>query len=180
MKHAFIDVEAFRLKKPWKAPLCNVAAVIFDSEAKVLASNDYYIDPNNFPTWSRVEDSTITWWKGQAKYQELIDRMEHWGDTPLSVMKQLKFYLNSEEVEAFWFAGPQYDQIMLEAYFDSFGIKYPWKYNQCRDFRTIRKQHQGIMDNIPPNANAHLALDDCLYDVGRLADITLATGIRWF
>lgn len=179
MKHAFIDVEAFRLKKPWLAPLCNVAAVIFNEVGEVKGSIDLYVDPNQFPSWSSPEQSTVDWWKSQPKYGDLINRMNLMGDFPSEVMKHLNFCLQMEEVEAFWFAGPQYDQIMLEAYFDAFGMKYPWKYNQARDFRTIRKQHMDLLEGFPENKNAHLAIEDCLYDVSRLRYISDVRGIAW-
>ena len=179
MKHAFLDVEAFRLKKPWMAPLCNVAAVIFDEKAEVKGSIDLYVDPDQFPEFSSAEQSTVDWWQSQPKYDDLMNRMKMLRDFPSEVMKNLSFCLEMEGVEAFWFAGPQYDQIMLEAYFDAFGMKYPWKYNQARDFRTIRKQYPEIMDTIPPNPNAHLAIEDCLYDVSRLKAISDTLGITW-
>jgi hypothetical protein len=179
MKHAFLDVEAFRLKKPWMAPLVNVAAVTFDEYANVHSSIDLYVEPSQFPVWSQPEASTLTWWQQQDKWKDLMNRVHMLGDFPSEVLKKLKGFLDSEGVEAFWFAGPQYDQIMLEAYFDGFDMEHPWKYNQARDFRTIRKQHMDLLESFPKNPNAHLALEDCLYDISRLRHITEQRGITW-
>lgn len=179
MKHAFIDVEAFRLTKPWIAPLVNVAAVTFDEYGNVHSSIDLYVEPSQFPPWSQPEALTLAWWQAQDKWKDLMNRVHMLGDFPTEVMRKLAGFLKQEGVEAFWFAGPQYDQIILEAYFYNFDMEYPWKYNQVRDFRTIRKQHMDLLEDFPANPNAHLALDDCLYDVSRLKYISDNRGIAW-
>ena len=71
-----------------------------------------------------------------------------------------------------WFAGPTYDQVMLEAYYDAYGIPRPWKYNYTRDFRTIRKQYPRIYDSVLKNRTGeHDALCDAFFQVEVLAEI---------
>lgn len=180
MKHAMIDVEALRLKKPWIAPLMQIGIVIFDEKANVIQGYEIYLNQYELPGWAEPEQGTLEWWKGQDKWVELNRRIDEYGVDAHEAMVLLNNIYKESGCETAWFAGPQYDQVMLESYFDHFGIPYPWRYNDSRDFRTIRKQHKDVLEDFPDNPNMHLAMDDCLHQVARLRAITEKKGIEWF
>lgn len=180
MIHAMIDVEALRLKKPWKAPLMEVGVAIFTDVGEVLATKRILVTKNGMPKWASVEKSTLDFWQDQPYWVTLQRDIARVGITPGSAILLLKNFLIEQKVEAFWFAGPQYDQVMLEAYFDEFKFEPPWKYNDTRDLRTIRKQYPAIYDPlIKERKGSHQAVDDCLFQVSVLRGISKATGHRW-
>lgn len=180
MIHAMIDVEALRLNKPWKAPLMEVAAVIFDDLGNVIASKRILVKKEGMPKWASVEKSTLDFWVAQPYWRELQRDIMRVGVSAESAVLLLKNFLVENHAEAFWFAGPQYDQVMLEAYYSEFKIAPAWRYNDTRDLRTIRKQHPAIYESlINRRHGSHEALEDCLFQVSVLRDISVETGHRW-
>lgn len=180
MIHAMIDVEALRLNKPWKAPLMEVAAVIFDDMGNVLQSKRILVKKEGLPKWASVEKSTLDFWVAQPYWRELQRDTMRVGVRAIEAMIDLKAFLQVHQAGAFWFAGPQYDQVMLEAYYSEFKIAPAWRYNDTRDLRTIRKQHPAIYERlINRRHGSHEALEDCLFQVSVLHDISVETGHRW-
>lgn len=180
MIHAMIDVEALRLNKPWKAPLMEVAAVIFDDMGNVLQSKRILVKKEGLPKWASVEKSTLDFWVAQPYWRELQRDTMRVGVRAIEAMIDLKAFLQVHQAGAFWFAGPQYDQVMLEAYYSEYGIEPAWRYNDTRDLRTIRKQHPAIYERlINRRHGSHEALEDCLFQVSVLHDISVETGHRW-
>lgn len=178
MRHAMIDVEALRLNQPWIAPLMQMGIVIFDEEANQIQAYEINVEQSTLPEWATPEKSTQEFWEQQELWPDLQQKMVT-GDSAEKAIKLLGEIYFRNCCEAAWFAGPTYDQVMLEAYFDHYGIKRPWKYNDSRDFRTIRKQYGSVLENFPDNPNLHSAMDDCMHQVARLRHITLATGFNW-
>jgi len=169
MEHVMIDVEALRLNQPWIAPLMQVAAVRFDEKAEILGKYfNRFIDQETLPFWALPEESTLEFWQKQPFYPTLRDSCSL-GTDPGTLLQELAGYIDGRIV---WFAGPTYDQVMLEAYYDAYGVPRPWKYNDTRDFRTIRKQHPRIYDSVLENRTGeHDALCDALFQVEVLAEI---------
>jgi len=180
MKHAMVDVEALRLNKPWRAPILEIGAVIFTDMGTVLQAKRILVKKEGLPRWASVEKSTLEFWREQPYFRELQRDIMRLGVEARDAMMALKDFLEHNQVEAVWFAGPQYDQVMLEAYFSDFGIEPPWRYNDTRDLRTIRKQHPGVYGPlIEKRSGTHQALDDCLFQVSVLRGISEETGHRW-
>lgn len=180
MIHAMIDVEALRLKKPWKAPLMEIGIVTFDDVGTVLSTKRILVKKEGLPKWASVEKATLDFWQEQPYWRELQRDIMRVGLPAMAAIIDLKAFLQYHRVEAFWFAGPQYDQVMLEAYFDEYKIEPNWRYNDSRDLRTIRKQHPAIYDPlIKARTGSHQAVDDCLFQVSVLRGISEATGHRW-
>lgn len=180
MIHAMIDVEALRLKKPWRAPLLEIGVVIFDDIGNVLQTKRILVKKEGLPRWASVEPPTLAWWREQPYFRELQRDIMRLGVEARVAVTQLKDFLQHHRASAFWFAGPQYDQVMLEAYYDDFGIETAWQYNDTRDLRTIRKQYPAIYDPLVKNRKAcHEAVEDCLFQVSILREISKATDHRW-
>lgn len=173
MNHMMIDVEALRLKQPWWAPLMSVGMVVFNEQGTVLAQDELFVIPGSLPTWAEAEKSTIEFWESQPYWPELQKQLLTRGEPILDVLQGIATFHKVWNVEAVWFAGPTYDQIMLEYYFDGFTVDIPWRYNDTRDFRTIRKQHPDIYEpiNASREGTYHCALDDALHQVRVLREI---------
>lgn len=179
MHHLMIDVEALRLKQPWKAPLMEVGMVVFDEEARLITVKDLFIDPFSIPPIMSPEEQTVEFWKSQPGWPEMERRVKEDGiDVTVALRLIREVYLGGE-CQSVWFAGPTYDQVMLESYFDFYEIETPWKYNDARDYRTIRKQYPEILGERSPNRKPHFALSDAVYQVEGLRMITEAKGVTW-
>ncbi len=177
MKHAMLDVEALRLKQPWKAPLMQAAFVIFNSRGQTELGGEVYVKPESWPAWAEPEESTLNFWQEQDFYPDLLMRMKN----GLMIEAALQYLFESlKGVDVFWFAGPTYDQVMLEAYFDHYGIQRPWAYNHTRDFRTIRKQYPEIYEReLEDRKGVHNALEDCNFQVSVLNRISMTHNVDW-
>lgn len=180
MNHMMVDVEALRLKQPWLAPLMSVGMVVFNERGVVLATDELFVIPASLPSWTKPDDSTVKFWEGQEYWPTLKEQVLH-GEPILDVIQGVATFHKVWDVEAVWFAGPTYDQVMLESYFDNLGADIPWRYNDTRDFRTIRKQYPDIYEpiNATREGTYHCALDDSLHQVRVLREIYNKTGRSW-
>ncbi len=73
-----------------------------------------------------------------------------------------------------WANGPQFDIVALSTLYDDLGLIAPWKYNQVRDFRTVRWliKHLGLEWVEPPAQHtAHHALHDAQWQATALANM---------
>lgn len=178
MKHAMIDVEALRLKQPWLAPLMQVAVVLFDDRGNPIDDSQWFTSHN--PLWTSVEPSTLEFWQEQEFWPTMQRLRESVGKDAGIVILEMADYLKTAGVEAVWFAGPTYDQVMLEEYARHYGIEIPWEYNASRDFRTIRKQHPVIYSEMMEKREGHHnALEDARWQVDVLGQISQQHGIEW-
>lgn len=168
MNHVMVDVEALRLNQPWKAPLMQVAAVHFDETGTGSSSFNRFINQTTLPDWADPEQATVDFWKAEPSFEKLMACCRL-GTDPETLLRELSSFIDGRIV---WFAGPQYDQVMLEAYFDGYGLRRPWKYNDVRDFRTIRKQYPKVYDRVAANrVGLHNAIEDCWFQVEVLGEI---------
>lgn len=178
MKHAMIDVEALRLSKPWIAPLMQVGVVLFDDRGNPIDEREWFTAHN--PLWTSVEPSTLKFWEEQEYWPALQQLRKDQGLDAGIVVLELGDYLKTAGVEVVWFAGPTYDQVMLEEYASHYGIEIPWAYNAARDFRTIRKQYPVIFSELAEEREGlHNALADARFQVSVLAAISEQHGIEW-
>lgn len=183
MNHAMIDVEALRLKQPWKAPLMEVGLVVFTDCGDIVAEISYAIEPKLLPHWAESDPDTVAWWNApeQAEPWAILQaRIRDDGVMPQVALHGLQEFMTRHNVGVVWFAGPTYDQVMLEAYYDHYEIPRPWAYNATRDFRTIRKQFPGIWDKLnDERTGRHDAISDCEFQVSVLREISDNHGVIW-
>lgn len=166
MMHAMIDVEALRLNKPWIAPLLEIGIVLFDECGKELGSKRILVLQTELPAWAEPEPETVEFWESQDYWPKLKRDIGRLGISAMAAMMEMSAYLKKYQVDAVWFAGPQYDQIILEAYLDHYAMERPWRFNEVRDFRTIRKQYPLTDDEVRKNRRGnHEAIEDCRYQV---------------
>ena len=178
MIHAMLDVEALRLAPAWQAPLMEVGVLFFDGTGYAGDGHTIWIDQKTMPAEFTPEESTVKWWEGEAYWPILKQSMESLGDPCEEAIRKLGEILKQADVV--WFAGPTYDQVMIEAYFDHFKMERPWKYNNTRDFRTIRKQHDDIYkEAFAARHGHHCAIEDCHFQVSVLRKIFEKTRVAW-
>lgn len=178
MNHAMIDVEALRLNKPFRAPLMEVGVVAFNDKGEVIETLRILVKKDGLPRWASIEKTTLDWWREQDCWHSLQRDIMRLGISAEQAMHDMNAFLHKHNVGPVWFAGPQYDQVMLEAYLADFGIPYYWRYNDTRDFRTIRKQYPDEYQSVPVRGN-HQAVEDCLFQVKVLRAIYVSTGRAW-
>jgi hypothetical protein len=180
MIHAMIDVEALRLHKPWIAPLLEIGIVLFTETGVVIGRKRILINQQSLPSWASPEPETVDFWEGQVYWAELQRDIFMSGQLASDAIKAFCDYLRVHEVGAFWFAGPQYDQVMLEAYLAEYKLPNPWSHQDARDFRTIRKQYDPLYRfACERRKNLHSAVDDCLFQVNVLRSIYNITLKPW-
>lgn len=177
MNNLMIDVEALRLKKPWLAPLMQVGMVVFNEEGEIKKMAEAYVDQSTLPHWTVPEEQTQKFWEEQVGWPTMLDNLSNRSVDIEDVLFQIRNLYMVFDCKTAWFAGPTYDQVMLESYFDYFKLDPPWRYNDTRDYRTIRKQHPDIPR--PENPNMHFALEDAMYQVAHLREISQQKGIIW-
>jgi len=173
-----IDVEALRLNKPWMAPLMEVGLVGFDETGSVTKEHQVWVKPGTHPKWATPEESTVEFWKSQSYWPKLQEQMRNKGTHCKQTLAVVHTW--ALDADVIWFAGPTYDQVMLEAYFDYYKMKRPWEFNATRDLRTIRKQHPELYTALMDKRKGHHnALADCQFQVSVLREINRATGHTW-
>lgn len=177
MNHMMIDVEALRLKKPWLAPLMQVGMVVFDEKGVVKKMVEVYVDQASLPEWAVPEKQTVEFWEKQPGWPKMLEALESRSTSVFDALLQIRNLYTIFQCQSVWFAGPKYDETILDSYFDHFELDPPWRYNDSRDYRTIRKQHPDVPK--PDNPNLHFALEDAMYQVAHLRDITQKKGIVW-
>lgn len=178
MKHLMVDVEALRLNQPWRAPLMEIGLVLFNEVGEIAEQAQLWIRPNSLPSWAEAEESTLEFWKSQAYWVRLQENLMLRSGLCKHVIAT--FHGWASKADAVWFAGPTYDQVMLEAYMDHYQMKRPWAHSDTRDFRTIRKQHDDIYRfELNQRKGHHNALEDCRFQVGVLREISKAKGVEW-
>lgn len=178
MEHLMVDVEALRLNQPWKAPVMEIGLVRFNERGNISEETTLWVKPGTHPKWAETEQSTLEFWKAQPYWLLLQEAMMLRGGHCKHIIATVHKWASS--VDCVWFAGPTYDQVMLEAYFDYYDMERPWKYNNTRDFRTIRKQHPDIYEPLSKDRKGlHNALMDSRFQVGVLREISAARNIEW-
>lgn len=176
MKHVMIDIEALRLKEVWRAPLMEVGMCLFSDKGEILDHALIPIKILSIPSYFKAERETVAWWKKQDQWEPLQLRMKEHGLLISDALRKIIEILNDWDFDGVWFAGPTYDQVCLESYFDFFSLEIPWKFYQSRDFRTMRKQFPELASQFPENPSLHSALDDSINQVQKLEVIYRSTG----
>jgi hypothetical protein len=104
-----------------------------------------------------ISQSTLDWWNTQPVglkpngHDLLIDSLtwfSHW-------LTQLP------GKPIIWAKGIDFETKILANAYKMYGLPVPWKYNDVRDFRTLKKVFISVLgDSIPENAQPHNALAD--------------------
>lgn len=103
-----------------------------------------------------IEASTLEWWI--PKPPEVQEQLTG-GKPLLEVLYDLRSFVDDDIV---WACSPAFDIVMLEAAYRAVGAESPWRYYNCRDYRTLRETLGTWPDREQQGTN-HDALDDARY-----------------
>lgn len=162
-RNVMIDVEALRLKQPWKAPLMQVAAVVFDGEGNIKDEQVWYCKADELTEPFEADPQTVMWWEKQDYWEELKAGMSINGKSAKKIIVELKHYLEFHKPTGVWFNHPTYDEILLNAYYEEFGVDKPWTHRMVRDMATLTAWIGRPQVTLP--GDKHNALYDCRYQV---------------
>ena len=111
---------------------------------------------------------TLEWWKEQGNCPDK-------GTTSLvDALRALRVYVESfGKRPIIWCKGTDFDAAILEHAYGQYGTNTPWKYNDVRDFRTIKKMFGDSMIVTIENPQPHHALEDAIFQARQLWSIGL-------
>lgn len=164
--HAMIDIETIG-REP-DAIILSIGAVIFDPHGEeVELTNDkaYHsilkLDEQKNRTtsiqsirfWAQQEEDTAHCFFAEEETRESVD-------AALKRMFMFFWTFKYEDVDVFWFHGPQFDQVKLETLLKENNFPYPWEYYQVRDSRTLFSLMPEDPREFPDEFVSHNAMHD--------------------
>jgi len=112
--------------------------------------------------------NTVLWWREQGNCPDD-------GIIPLySVLDIFSGYLREQtERPIIWCKGTDFDTAILAHAYTRVGQPIPWKYNDVRDFRTVKKLFGNQLVVTAQNPNPHDALSDAIFQAQQLYQLGL-------
>ena len=99
------------------------------------------------------DPETLAWWDKRGGYPQ------HGAIYLREALERFNSWVAEIGPEIYWANDPQQDLVWLESAYLREGIKWPWKHNNTRSYRTVR----WLANNKPEGSEpAHGALADCL------------------
>ena len=159
--HVMVDIETYDVI-PSAVILSLGACTIRDSAAGCFYTE---FDPNT-QSDRTTSASTIEWWKRQGE-----DKIPNKSTTYLEDgLRKFSFWLSSLRAEPIiWCKGTDFDVAILADAYKYYNMRIPWKYNNIRDMRTLKKCHPQL--TYIENPNPHHALQDAIYQTHHLQQI---------
>lgn len=180
VRHVQVDIETLGIKPG--SVVASIGAVCFDPFAGVQTAKD--LKKHSFKITIDIRDAidrglevdgdTILWWMTQteeARQATFFDKSTR-VTTAEAIQKFSEWYrsMEQEKHNFVWGNGPNFDMVLLECVCDKLLVKYPWKFNKIRCFRTFKSTNRYNADLVPANALTH----DCLADAVHQAQIMQA------
>jgi len=168
MIHCMLDLET--LGSRVGSVVLSVGAVCFDPAARAVTAT---FDMNMSETFQRnagleINPDTVAWWEKQSPLA--FDAARRNPSEPMTVLRAFnQWYINSG-AEKIWGNGAGFDQPLLRAVYEAFGIKPAWHYRDELCFRTLK----ALCPNVPPpieNALKHSALADARFQAAWAIDM---------
>jgi len=84
------------------------------------------------------DEATIAWWNTQPPelYEEAMKGTD---DSETQLRELAKFLMSGDKLPIMWCKGTDFDIPILADLYKRYGMATPWKYNDVRDFRTVKK-----------------------------------------
>lgn len=107
-----------------------------------------------------VDKSTVAWWKKQEPAAKKIFKQANVESLDEVFEKLTAFLTQGDTTYLIWGNGASFDNTIVTALYDSFGLEAPWKFWNDRCFRTFKGEHGHITR--PPEFQGvkHNAVDD--------------------
>jgi hypothetical protein len=163
--HIMIDLET--LDTVATAVILSMGACIIGPDPMKFETLYIEIDTASQPRRTKSA-KTIQWWEDQGN-------CPRYGTTSLvSALLSLRSYLERITVRPIlWCKGTDFDIAILNHTYAQLDIDTPWKYNDVRDFRTIKKMFGESMVVTTQNLRPHHALSDAVFQAQQLYSIGL-------
>lgn len=154
--------------------IISVGAVRFSEESGVTESFMRSVDIESAEAAGlNIDGATVKWWMSQS---EAAREQFTGGDSLKSVLQELTDFVEGEGegTPVVWANSPAFDCVILEAGYDSVGLSVPWRYSECRDYRTLRKHLSGWPD-VEQTGTKHDAVDDAKFQAQTLVQAIAET-----
>ena len=156
-----VDLETLGTKPG--SVIVSIGAVAFDPMSNIVRTDAaFYTTMQIQPQLDKgmtVDGSTLSWWMQQSDDARKRLATTEAGLGPVAVLTQFNEWYISLRGEAIWGHRLNFDIPLLESLYRAMSMKWPWKYSQGRDTRTLFDLAGRKMGGFgTPNALAHDAL----------------------
>jgi len=173
MKNLMIDIETLDTRP--SAVVLSIGAVFFDYDLGL--GDSYYSGPididGQLAKGRTVSQATLRWWMEQpveVRDEAFGLNCEHDGESLYSTLLDFHHYIGKEMMLAdenvkqlyVWGNGAGFDNVILEAAYDTMGIPVPWIPINNRCYRTEIANREFLVD-VPPNLQRHHPLEDAIH-----------------
>lgn len=163
--HIMIDLETWDTTST--AVILSIGAVVIGAPDQECPQFYLEVDPRTQYMRTKSVD-TMAWWEKQGNCP--CD-----GTTSLvDALFKLREYLASITARPIiWCRGADFDTAILAHAYRQLGTETPWKYNDVRDFRTVKKMFGESMIVTIENFKPHNALEDAIFQARQLQALGL-------
>jgi hypothetical protein len=116
-----------------------------------------------------IDADTVGWWIDQSTEAQ---KQLRGGESLRSALAELKRF--ATDVETVWACSPAFDCVMLDSAFDAVDMSSPWRFYECRDYRTFRETLSTWPDREQDSVD-HNALEDARFQAECLVDAVTAS-----
>lgn len=183
-RHYSLDIETLG-----RRPGCvvtQIAITRFDKRGVSVDAESWHlaVEPQMREANASIDPQTLLWWSQQdrALFQEQLT-----GETRFGTFAQelLSYFVRAEDSSdpdrRIWVCGPDFDAAILYALYDKHCMTAPWKYNNVRDVRTLRKlakaSSAGFEVASLVNVRPHDALSDALQQAKEVIECCKVLGV---
>ena len=158
--NAMVDIETLGLGQD--AIILSLGAVVFSKHQGSIKSFYREISISNQESLGRTRDpSTEKFWSEQRDMPNGVDPL-------IGVLNQFCDFYRMNECKTIWCKGLDFDIPIIKHALNQCAIEVPWKYNDVRDFRTLKKCFALPEDAMWVNGNKHNALADAHHQASEL------------
>lgn len=155
-----LDIEGMnKLPHAHRTRIMEVAIAAFDCFGVLDVPTFHEFLNSSRPSWTQDEPSTREFWTAQPIWQDMLRNQSAHGITPKDLCLKLNEYINSlQEVHGkvtIWACHPEYDITALYSYMSAIGITPAWRFNQVKDYATVRDQFKEAIQSPPVTHWAH-------------------------
>lgn len=166
--HFMVDLET--LDTIPSAVILSIGACVIPVHMDPADGDVFYAEVHVDSQYMRTKSlQTIEWWKQQSNCPDrgttsLTDALRSFREYLLRITKR----------PIIWCKGTDFDTAILAHAYRQQGVDAPWRYNDVRDFRTIKKMFSESLVVTAPNLNPHNALADAVHQAKELQLLGLA------
>lgn len=169
--HAMLDLET--LGDESKSVIVSIGAVEFDIATGKTGRMFYRrVDIDScLQAGLKVSGSTIRFWMGQSDIAR--EEIRKGGENLSIVLHHFRLWMQELGFEniQLWSRGQRFDIGLLEDAYKAHFSDVPWNFRGERDVRTLEGLRPEIYKAAVRTNNAHLPLDDCMFQIGYCSQI---------